>query len=352
MFICNEWYGVAWSEDIGRQLTARTVLGEPLVFYRTQGGRVAALLDRCPHRSSPLSRGVLKQDTVECGYHGLTFDSAGVCVRVPGQSRVPAAARVRTFPVTEKYGLVWIWPGDPAVASQSEIAECPYYGESGWARVRGHTRFACNYQTVLENLIDPAHPSFVHKGTIGNAAAEDVPIASEECGDTVTAGRWINDAPAVPMMQRYGKFKGNVDRWQFYHVKTPSVSRTDSGCLVAGLPHGDEQKASAPYRVLSYAAVTPETDRVTHYFWYQTRNYGVDDETVTREVAEMFEVTFEEDKAILEGIQKNEDTYGRLDSFSIASDTGVMRMRRILARRLAAEQEATFSRATDRMSRA
>ena len=74
-FLRNTWYVAAWSGEVGRTCLARKILGEPVMLYRTAAGKPVALLDRCPHRLLPLSLGTLQGDTIECGYHGLTFDS-------------------------------------------------------------------------------------------------------------------------------------------------------------------------------------------------------------------------------------------------------------------------------------
>ena len=92
ILIKNEWYAAAWTHEVGRMLLARKVLGEDIVFFRKEGGKPAALINRCAHRFAPLSLGTLKGDHIECGYHGLTYDCSGTCVRVPGQSRIPPAA--------------------------------------------------------------------------------------------------------------------------------------------------------------------------------------------------------------------------------------------------------------------
>jgi phenylpropionate dioxygenase-like ring-hydroxylating dioxygenase large terminal subunit len=84
MFLRNAWYVAAWDKDIGGGLVAATILGEAIVMYRKRDGHVTALEDACPHRKLPLSMGRLKGDEVECGYHGLTFDCSGACVRSPG----------------------------------------------------------------------------------------------------------------------------------------------------------------------------------------------------------------------------------------------------------------------------
>ncbi|MFD1986613.1 Rieske 2Fe-2S domain-containing protein [Mesorhizobium newzealandense] len=101
-------YVAAWDHEVTDQLKPTRILGEDIVLYRRTDGAVAALEDACPHRKLPLSMGRIKGDTVECGYHGLTFDSTGTCTRVPGAEKIPHVACVRSYPIAERYGLLWI----------------------------------------------------------------------------------------------------------------------------------------------------------------------------------------------------------------------------------------------------
>ncbi|MEA3094357.1 MAG: hypothetical protein QOJ04_5699, partial [Caballeronia sp.] len=87
MFLRNAWYVAAWSSEIGDGLYPVMLLGEPVVLYRKPDGAVTALEDACPHRKLPLSMGRLQDGQIECGYHGLTFDCSGTCVRAPGMTR-------------------------------------------------------------------------------------------------------------------------------------------------------------------------------------------------------------------------------------------------------------------------
>ena len=81
----------------GRLPYACTPLGDAIVLYRDSEGKPVALEDRCVHRSVPLSLGRVRGDRIECGYHGMQFDGRGQCVRIPGQSTIPASARVRSY---------------------------------------------------------------------------------------------------------------------------------------------------------------------------------------------------------------------------------------------------------------
>jgi len=339
-FVRNAWYAAARAQDVGRQLTARQILGQRLVLYRTEAGPAVALLDRCPHRFAPLSLGRLQGDAIECGYHGMVYDCSGACVRVPAQTRVPEAARVRAFPTVERYGLVFVWMGEPALADAEQIVAIPQYGRPEWGVSRGYSHFASNYQNITDNLVDPAHTSFVHATTIGNAAAEDVPISTETHGDTLTVGRWIANAAPVPVIARYSGVTSNLDRWQFYHLKAPCTSWVDFGAFAPGSPRTEAAKDAGPYRVLSYAFLTPETERSTHYYWFQLRNFAPADVGVTREFEGLYQSVFDEDRVLLEAIQRLEDEEPDLKPVRIASDAGLVRLRRMVQQQLDAERGA------------
>ena len=112
MFLHNAWYVAAWDHEVGRQMLSRRILDQPVVLFRTLDGAAVALEDRCVHRFLPLSRGTLNGDQVVCGYHGMTYDASGKCVRIPGQSLIPRTACVRRYRVAEKWGCIFIWMGD------------------------------------------------------------------------------------------------------------------------------------------------------------------------------------------------------------------------------------------------
>lgn len=109
MYLHNCWYVAAWNYEINAEtLLARTIINEPLVFFRKSDGSVAALQDRCCHRSAPLSIGRREGDALRCMYHGLKFDCSGKCIEIPGQDVIPPQACVRSFPVLERHSWVWV----------------------------------------------------------------------------------------------------------------------------------------------------------------------------------------------------------------------------------------------------
>ena len=338
-FVRNAWYVAAWSHELGRSLISRRILGEPVVMFRREDGTPVAFVDRCPHKLAPLSRGELVGDLIQCGYHGMQYDALGKCVRIPGQPPIPASARLRRFALAEKYNAVWIWGGDPDAADPSRIIDIPSYGKPGWGLVDGqYLHFSTGYLNLTDNLVDPAHTSYVHKRTIGNAGGEDVPVKVEQGEGHVVASRWVTNAEPVPIMKTYGGFTGNIDRWQYYHLYLPSISHVDFGAVATGGPLTEEAKEKG-FRSFTYSLLTPETAGTTHYFWLHLRNYGVDDTKVSADIARLYTLTFEEDRDILAAIQKEQEETGVSEYLRLSIDGAPLRVRNMIRKLIETEQQ-------------
>jgi vanillate O-demethylase monooxygenase subunit len=99
MFLSNAWCVAAWGREIGRTPMRRVLPNEPVVLYRTDGGRAVALNDRCCHLRYPFSDGKLKGKWLQCHYHGLEYEADGRCVFAPGVANLPPQARVKSYPL-------------------------------------------------------------------------------------------------------------------------------------------------------------------------------------------------------------------------------------------------------------
>jgi vanillate O-demethylase monooxygenase subunit len=336
-YVRNAWYPAAWSRDVAHELTSRRILEQEVVLYRTSSGSVAALEDVCPHRLTPLSMGRLKDDTIECGYHGMTFDCRGACVRIPGQATLPRNAKVRSYPVVESMGLAWIWMGDPALADASQVYDLPQFHDPSWSTVEGDAlRIDCHYLSLADNLCDPAHVSFVHLSTLGNTAGEDVPIHTEKSGkNKLVTWRWIMDSPAIPLFQKFGKFAGNVDRWHYYHYTAPSIAVIDFGSALTGTgaPEGARDDCIQIYACHFITPVDADTC-IDH--WLFVKNFPTDDATSTAMV-EQFRIAFDEDKTILEAIHRKEKQPRAWRPIRLAIDAAPLQMRRMVESMIDAE---------------
>ncbi|MGB8860725.1 MAG: aromatic ring-hydroxylating dioxygenase subunit alpha [Ilumatobacteraceae bacterium] len=344
MFLRNVWYPAAWEREVGDGPYGTRILNEPVAIFRRSDGSYAALDDACPHRKLPLSMGRVQGDHLECGYHGLTFDCAGTCVKAPTNANtVPAGLAVRSYPVHARYGLVWIWMGDTTSADPAHIFEVEHWDDPAWGTTEGDDMtIACNYLYITDNLLDPSHVAWVHPGSFAGAGSDDTPMETTiredgGVGDGVTVWRWILDEPAAPFYAPYLEFEGNCDRKQQYEVRYPSLALIKAFFCPAGT--GGEDKPLHPQTFImdSYNFLTPVDETTTRYFWFQQRNVAPDDAEVSRRFAASVRGAFEEDKRILAAVQRGLDGE-RTPHINLRNDAGGVRFRRRLTHMIEAEQ--------------
>jgi phenylpropionate dioxygenase-like ring-hydroxylating dioxygenase large terminal subunit len=336
MFLKNYWYVGAWSHEIERHPLGRILLKEPVVFFRKRDGAIVALEDRCSHRGYPLHKGRPVQDTLECGYHGLTFDCAGRCIKVPGQSHIPSGADIRPYPIIEQWGFVWIWMGDPSLANSAALPDWRFLNHPDWHARGEHLYVKCDYQLIIDNLLDLSHLTFVHSHTLGSTSKLDqVQINNELSGDCITNTRWLIDIEPPPTYAR-GNFKGNVDRWQITNYQPPAFVSLDAGAAATGTgaPNGNLGSAIG---LRTFNAMTPETDNTTHYFWAIAQNYTPQDENLADLVFQDIQRSVQEDVAVFDAHQRSLELGPSVPMVTIKSDAGPIAARRIIARLLQAE---------------
>jgi phenylpropionate dioxygenase-like ring-hydroxylating dioxygenase large terminal subunit len=162
----NFWYPIAKSEDVVTYEPFRTqVLSQKLVAFRDKKGAAHVLSDVCIHRGAALGKGWVREDTVVCPYHGWQFGGDGVCKHIPtvDDAQVPARAKVDSYPIQEKYGIVFAFLGDLPEEERPPLHEIEEYEQDGW-RANKLVVFELNafYERSIENGLDPSHNEFVH----------------------------------------------------------------------------------------------------------------------------------------------------------------------------------------------
>ena len=341
MYLRNTWYVLATRSELGDNLTPFTVLGERVVGFRRTDGAPAVIEDACPHRKLPLSMGRRQGDAIVCGYHGLTFDGAGTCIAAPTQARIPSTARVKSYPVVDKWGLVWIWMGEPAAADPSKIIAIENHGKPGWLLTNGDSMICgCNYLYLTDNLLDPSHVAWVHVTSFAAPGTESTPLEVKANDDGVVVSRWMLDRPVPPFYAPLVKFKGNCDRLQHYEVRFPSLAINMSIYTPAGQGGVGRPVPSDAYRMVSYHFMTPADETSTRYFWLQHRNTDADNADITAQVAAGARRAFEEDRIILEAVQQGM-TNPASPHLDLALDAGALRFRRNLKALIEKERAAT-----------
>jgi phenylpropionate dioxygenase-like ring-hydroxylating dioxygenase large terminal subunit len=332
----NCWYVVATSDEVGRALLARQLLGRRLLLFRTEAGQAAVLDDQCPHRAAPLSMGTLEGDDVVCGYHGFTYAPDGRCVRVPSQRHVPYGAQVRSYPVAERGPFVWLWPGNPALSRGTEPPDLPALREPGWAVLGGSLEMAVSYLLLHDNALDRTHFPYVHPHRIHRGYVQDPPpLQIEVTETTVSYRRTFTPAPLIGWQHEATGLAADRE-----------YTQRETGTFVSPALHVDEMDIIGPdqvYRGVFIRAYTPVDAARTSIIWRAARNYAQHDESVTERLREVYLGTMTEDQPLLEAIQAR--TGGAVGyQVSAAADAAAIRAYQIIEAMLAEEGGRAFTR--------
>ena len=169
------WLPVGLSSEIGPDAPKLVRwLGEELLLFRDQFGRVGLTEPNCPHRGTSLDYGWIEAGGIRCCYHGWVFDVTGRCLEQPGEpadSNFKDKIRLKAYTVRELGGMIWAFMG------QGEPPELPNYHflvrDDGERNFSSYVR-ECNYMQQVENALDPVHATILH-----GRAVHGLPAAPE-----------------------------------------------------------------------------------------------------------------------------------------------------------------------------
>ncbi|ELF6206745.1 TPA: aromatic ring-hydroxylating dioxygenase subunit alpha [Pseudomonas putida] len=341
MYPKNTWYVACTPDEIAAKPLGRQICGEKIVFYRAQENKVAAVEDFCPHRGAPLSLGYVEDGNLVCGYHGLVMGCDGKTVSMPGQ-RVRGFPCNKTFAAVERYGFIWVWPGDQAQADPALIPHLEWAVNDEWAYGGGLFHIGCDYRLMIDNLMDLTHETYVHASSIGQKEIDEAPPVTTVTGDEVVTSRHMENIMAPPFWRM--ALRGNgladdvpVDRWQICRFTPPSHVLIEVGVAHAGKGgyHAEAQhKASS----IVVDFITPETDTSIWYFWGMARNFAAHDQTLTDNIREGQGKIFSEDLEMLERQQQNLLAYPERNLLKLNIDAGGVQSRKVLERIIAKER--------------
>ncbi|MGI9343172.1 MAG: Rieske 2Fe-2S domain-containing protein [Gammaproteobacteria bacterium] len=190
----NFWYPVCLSEELTNDAPLRMqILALRFAAFRDSAGKAHVLADTCVHRGGSLGKGNVRGDRLACPYHGWQFDGDGRCRHIPvlgEDAAIPARAKVDSYPVIERYGIVFAYLGDLPEAERPPLLEIEEWEQPGW-RASGLVIFELNayFERSIENGLDPSHNEFVHdlQGNV-KFRPETVTINSTDWGTAVTIG--------------------------------------------------------------------------------------------------------------------------------------------------------------------
>lgn len=161
----NFWYPMALSEELLDSPVKVKALGQDFVLFRNTDGEAHCLADVCVHRGGSLSGGKQLENCIQCPYHGWRYAGDGQCIHIPTlakDAKIPTRARVDSYPVCEKYGVVFAFLGDLPAEERPEILEIKEWEQEGWSTTRLVYPWQTNLERAIENGLDATHTEFVH----------------------------------------------------------------------------------------------------------------------------------------------------------------------------------------------
>jgi len=217
----NFWYPIARVDEVTteRPLQAE-IFGLPLVAFRDGQGAAHVLADTCAHRGGSLGRGRLEGDFIVCPYHGWQYAGDGRCMHVPSlaDAKPPARAKVDSYPVEEKYGIVFAFLGDLPEAERPPIYDVEEYAQEGWKSELYTLELNCYYQRSVENGLDPIHNEFVHPmqgapGMDAEAQSKPLPMTKIPWGNKFWMSFKETRDPNTDVSSQRGESQNSAGSW-------------------------------------------------------------------------------------------------------------------------------------------
>lgn len=161
----NYWYPVGWANQLKPgDIMPVVIWQQAIAIYRDAQGTIHALEDACPHKGVALHKGKVQGCHLACAYHGWEFNGQGQCVSIPylpEEQKLPRA-QARSYPVQEKYNLIWVFPGDPTLATRLSPPLIAEFEQSEWLMVPVTAHFQAHFSMCNENTMDVFH-GFLHQ---------------------------------------------------------------------------------------------------------------------------------------------------------------------------------------------
>lgn len=336
----NAWYVAAMPDEVQDKPLGRQICGERMVFFRDADGKVSALDDFCPHRGAALSLGFVRDGALVCGYHGLAMGCNGKTVGMPGQ-KVGGFPPIRTYAVIERYGFIWVWPGDAAEADPGALHHLEWAENPRWRYGGGLFHIQCDYRLMIDNLMDLTHETYVHASSIGQKEIDEAPVKTRIDGEEIVTSRFMDKVMPPPFWQMALRGAGlpddrTVDRWQVCRFSLPSHVMIEVGVAIEGHGgYGAAQEVKASSIVVDF--ITPETETSHWYFWGMARSFAIEDDALTDSIRDGQGKIFSEDLEVLEQQQRNLLRYPERKLLKLNIDAGGVRSRMLIDKAIATE---------------
>jgi nitrite reductase/ring-hydroxylating ferredoxin subunit len=345
----NYWYPALEARLLLDKPREVTLLGENIVLFR-DGKSLFALANRCPHRGAKLSQGKCHfpgSGTLSCPYHGWTFAGAtGILAAalMEGPDAVIAGkVHVATYPVAERFGLIWLFIGDMAPVDLGADLPVMLQGDEFFT-VTAVQDYRCNWRALADNWANDQHGPYVHRNSPELICqpfmrfAVDLDVVEGRDGRSIgvrgrngTNRAFFPGLGAFPRRSWYRFLppigRGNRDKFeqsraaQLFGFTTPTQTRLP-GMVIVG-------RQSANYFLIQWAApIDAERTRLFNINCFRRR--GLWREAIDRAHYLLWRgwahdrIFSDQDRHVIEGLSPGAERLSR-------SDTGVIAWRKFAA---------------------
>ncbi len=324
--VLGQWYPVAKSVDIKNDIPHATrLLGEKLVLWRDESGKLQCVEDFCPHRGAPLSLGSLHEGNISCRYHGVVVDGGGTVVRVPAMPECALEGRkaLKSYEVTEASDAVFVYMPSIENPEAPELVLPEELSSDEWTGFLCTSVWETNYRYALDNLADPMHGCYLH--------ADSFTLAFGSKQDLMK----LDKTDSGFRVSRVGQVGENFD-WTEFRVHPASMH-----CFL-DIPYPPAAGPGGVFRILGFVQPIDEnTCRV--FFWRMRQVTGLAAESFRFLYRARMEAThwavLEQDRVMLENMADD----ARKREMLYQHDIGVSRIRQILTRIAKTQVEAELA---------
>ena len=258
----NFWYPICRSTELGSDAPVSVqVLNTQLVAFRDSDRAAHVLSNTCVHRGGSLSRGLVTGDCVVCPYHGWRYSGDGKCQLIPSlddDSKIPARAKLDSYPVQEKYGIVFAFLGDLPEAERPPLYEIADYDTDEWRATEPVIlELGAYYERSMENGLDPMHNEFVHPAQ-GNVSPimETLKTIRTDWGHELSLKMGVMHRDQLTLTELQGRPE-DLGASSAHHGPNTLITSID---------------LSADNNFTQYFFEQPVNDRQTRIFFVNTRN--------------------------------------------------------------------------------
>lgn len=240
------------------------VLGQDIVVWKSNDA-VLVWQDLCVHRGTRLSLGRVRENTIQCPYHGWTYNAQGKCIHMPAhpEQTPPDRAQVKTFRAQVVYDVVWMCLDEP----RSDVPAFPEWSDASYRKTFcGPYPVHASAPRIVENFLDVAHFPFVHEGILGDAAHPEI----EDYEAEITSQGVIARNVRVYQPDPYGTGQGDTVTYTYRSTRPLSAyfvkQSSDLGfsILLFITPHDQAESTAYMWMAMNYSFDTPEADLVAY----------------------------------------------------------------------------------------